>query len=93
MNWDALGAIGDFVSGMGVIVTLGYLAVQIRSNTNLVRGQAQRERDRSIGSQFFVSTELLAALTGIQKKVGTDDHQSRTPSDRKRYFISPCAST
>ena len=31
--WDAIGAIGDFVGGVGVILTLGYLAVQIRQNT------------------------------------------------------------
>lgn len=33
MNWEALGAIGEVVGAIGVIVTLGYLAVQIRQNT------------------------------------------------------------
>ena len=30
MNWDAIGAIGQILGAMAVLVTLGYLAVQIR---------------------------------------------------------------
>jgi hypothetical protein len=33
MNWDAIGAIGNLVSGLGVIVTVAYLALQMRQNT------------------------------------------------------------
>ena len=33
MNWEALGAIGEIVGAVAVVVTLGYLAVQIRQNT------------------------------------------------------------
>ena len=33
MNWEAIGAIGEIVGALGVILTLGYLAYQIRQNT------------------------------------------------------------
>ena len=33
MNWEAIGAIGEVVGALGVVVTLGYLAYQIRQNT------------------------------------------------------------
>ncbi len=33
MNWDAIGAVGDFVGGAAVIVTLAYLALQVRAST------------------------------------------------------------
>ena len=33
MNWDALSAIAELISAIGVIATLGYLAIQIRANT------------------------------------------------------------
>jgi hypothetical protein len=33
MNWEALGAIGEIVGAVAVVLTLGYLAVQIRQNT------------------------------------------------------------
>ncbi len=35
MNWDALGAIGEVVGAAAVIITLAYLAVQIRQNTRM----------------------------------------------------------
>ncbi len=37
MNWEAIGAVGELLGALGVIVTLGYLAVQIRQNTRTVR--------------------------------------------------------
>jgi hypothetical protein len=37
MNWEALGAIGEIVAAIAVLVTLGYLAAQIRQNTKVVR--------------------------------------------------------
>jgi hypothetical protein len=33
MSWEAIGAVGELLGAVGVIVTLGYLAVQIRQNT------------------------------------------------------------
>ena len=43
MNWDALGAVGELVGAIAVVVTLAYLAFQIRQNNNLASGAAQRE--------------------------------------------------
>jgi len=40
---EALGNIGDFVGGIGVVVTLLYLAVQIRHNTRSVRTASRQE--------------------------------------------------
>jgi hypothetical protein len=37
MNWEALGAIGEIVGAVAVVLTLGYLAVQIRQNTRTLR--------------------------------------------------------
>ena len=39
MNLEALGNAGDFIGGLGVIVTLLYLAIQIRHNTATTRVQ------------------------------------------------------
>ena len=41
MNWDAIGAMGDLISGVGVVVTLGYLALQV--------GHARQEAPGNIG--------------------------------------------
>ncbi|MEJ2089320.1 MAG: hypothetical protein P8Y69_12790 [Gammaproteobacteria bacterium] len=73
MSWDAIGAIGDFLSGAGVIVTLGYLAVQIRSNTRVLRGQAQREMSSNVTAQLFASREVLEAAVKVKEKDGYDE--------------------
>ena len=36
MNWDAIGAVGELLGASAVLVTLIYLAVQIRQNTSAV---------------------------------------------------------
>lgn len=40
VNWDALGAIGEIAGAVGVIVSLLYLAGQVRSNARQVRHAA-----------------------------------------------------
>jgi len=44
MNWEAISAISDLFAGLGVIVTLIYLAVQIKQNTTMMRGSAKTEQ-------------------------------------------------
>ena len=40
MNWEALGAIGEIIGAAGVIVSLLYLAVQVRNNSRQLRHAA-----------------------------------------------------
>ncbi len=42
MNWDAVAAIGELVGGVAVIVSLLYLARQIRHSNRIARGESQR---------------------------------------------------
>jgi hypothetical protein len=37
MNWDAIGAVGELVGAVAVVVTLAYLASQLRQNTKALR--------------------------------------------------------
>jgi hypothetical protein len=39
MNWDAIGAIGEIIGAIAVVVSLIYLAAQIRQNSNQVSEQ------------------------------------------------------
>jgi hypothetical protein len=48
MNWEAIGAVGEIVGAIAVVVTVGYLAVQIRQNTRSVRDSAFQEVIHSI---------------------------------------------
>ncbi|MCR9276422.1 MAG: hypothetical protein NXH85_00515 [Pseudomonadaceae bacterium] len=37
MDWDAIGAIGEVIGATAVMVTLAYLALQVRQNTRALR--------------------------------------------------------
>ena len=36
MNWDAIGAVGEIIGAVAVVVSLAYLAMQIRQNSRIV---------------------------------------------------------
>ena len=55
MNWEAIGAIGEFVGALAVVLTLVYLALQVRQNTTGMRVAAKLE----ITKQFADYTDLL----------------------------------
>ena len=42
MNWEAIGAIGETIGALAVVVTLAYLAVQIRQNNDLLRSGSRQ---------------------------------------------------
>ena len=39
MNWDALGALAEMIGATAVLITLIYLAIQIRQTKELARSQ------------------------------------------------------
>jgi hypothetical protein len=43
MFWEMLGAVGDFLSGIGVLITLIYLAYQVRQHTLTQKNESRRE--------------------------------------------------
>jgi hypothetical protein len=57
MSLDALGNIGDFVGGLGVVVTLIYLAVQIRQNTATVRASGSASHNDGFNRVFLLFSQ------------------------------------
>ena len=43
MNWEAIGAIGEIGGAIAVLVSLIYLAVQIRQNTKMMRSSSKQQ--------------------------------------------------
>jgi len=43
MNWDAIGAVGEIIGAMAVVISVVYLGVQIRRQTDQARLAATRE--------------------------------------------------
>ena len=80
MNWDALGAIGEVIGAAGVIVTLAYLAIQIRTNTAAVKVATHQNQiaatvptNNSIGNDEKVAVLIAKA---------NDDYESLLPGEK-----------
>lgn len=43
MNWEAIGAAGEVLGALGVILSLIYLSIQVKSNTKQLRFTASQE--------------------------------------------------
>jgi hypothetical protein len=52
VNLDALGNIGDLVGGLGVLITLIYLSLQIRQNTRQVEQSLQVSRAQALRDTY-----------------------------------------
>ena len=48
VDWEALGSIAELVAAIGVIVSLVYLALQIRQNTKAIISQKYDERTKAL---------------------------------------------
>ena len=59
MNWDAVGAIGEIVGALAVVITLVYLAIQVRQNTRHL--QAQMGHDGWISSADYELAQMEQA--------------------------------
>ena len=64
MNWDAIGAIAEFVGAIAVVLTLMYLAVKIRQSNRLSRFQSSRDVFQQIddNNRLVVENQDLRAL-------------------------------
>ena len=52
MNWDAVSAIAEIVGVVGVIVSLIYVAKQLKENTNVSRSQSRQSISECIHIQL-----------------------------------------
>ena len=65
MNWDALGAVGELAGAIGVIVTLAFLAIQLRQNTVMMRANIKEQRTLSSQQVLFKNAELAGVFAKI----------------------------
>ena len=85
MNWDALGAIGEIISAIAVVLTLIYLAIQLRTNTNAVKTNTwQAIQD---AEQRF--DELLSSDRGLADLwlKGQADPEALDESEQLQFYL------
>ena len=86
MNWEAIGAIGEVVGSIAVIVTLIYLATQIRQNTRSVQSAAiDTTANVSIATRQSIYTS--AELSNIWNR-GMADPKSLDDDERLRFRLA-----
>jgi hypothetical protein len=54
MNWDAIGALAETIGALAVVISLIYLAVQIRSGTKALRTTLRDSAFRYLGEWKYV---------------------------------------
>ena len=73
MNWDAVGAIGQILGSVAVLVTLGYLAAQIRQTKHQMQRSISRTRAEGV-SQLFINQmnneRYLDAISKANRSLG-----------------------
>ena len=83
MNWDAIGAVGEVLGAVAVVGTLGYLALQIRQNT-----ERERLSQEFVSNKYFNELRVLVAsdpeLAEIEMK-GVSDLSLLTDLERRRF--------
>ena len=75
MNWEAIGAVGEVLGAVGVILTLGYLAMQIRQNTSMMTAQAVQASVDATQRVLLFRTEH-ADVRAIFRKARNDEELS-----------------
>jgi hypothetical protein len=71
MNWEAIGAVGETVGALAVLVTLVYLAVQIRQNTKAVRAAAVDSTTSHLSKirEVYLSTRMSQICIEEEMKI------------------------
>ncbi len=83
MNWDILGAISETIGAIAVIVTLAYLAVQIRQNTLQIRNEGHiniSDSYREIIGNLLHDNDLFRLVV-----LGCQDWNNLTAFEQSRF--------
>ena len=83
MNWEAIGSVGDAIGGVGVVLTLLYLALQTRQNTRAVRAASFQQVADSL-SDVSMTVAQDPSLVSLLARVNSDA-ASLSEEDTARY--------
>ena len=84
MNWEAAGAIGEIAGALAVVVTLAYLAVQVRHNTALAQANAFEQSTETSNAAFQPLLDSDMAELFLK---GCSGYLALDPPDRLRFFV------
>ena len=82
VNWEAIGAVGEMLGALGVIVTLIYLATQIRQNTGAVRSQTRATIFSGLQEELWKNMEFPDVTLNLK-----NGDRALTPEERIRLML------
>ena len=83
MNWNAIGAVGGMVGAVGVVLSLCYVAVQIRQNWKVARAATVHGVNTSIANAWRPFADSSNASIYLKGIVGI---ASLSPEERVHFF-------
>jgi len=96
MNWDAIGAIGEILSAIAVVVTLGYLAIQLklaRVASEVQTTYASHESYSRWRIAFMQNPELPKVIAEANRgEALTDDEEIAISTLSQELFIGAAVS-
>ena len=84
MNWEAVSAVSQLVGSLAVVVSVLYLAVQLRSSTRVARVAAMDAAAaalRDVTKPFMENAELARIW-----RTGLENLNALSPEDQARFF-------
>src|SRR5438045_1510748 len=84
MNWDAINAVSQLISSIAVVISVLYLAVQLRSSTRVARVAAMDTAAaafRDVTKPFMENAEL-----GRVWRTGLENLKALPAEDQARFF-------
>ena len=84
LDLQDLGNLGEFLGALGVIVSLIYLALQIRQNTRAVNASSNHAIDQSFGRFLTLLIENERAADVFSRGVGAID--ALRPEERNTFY-------
>jgi len=94
MNWEAIGTLAEVIGAAAVVLSLAYLAVQIRQNTKQVEEQARGQRFSALGMLFDNWRNFRSNLVSDPRIAGIWRRGNEHPeqlSDDERGVCRPVA--
>ena len=90
MNWDAISAVGELVGATAVVISIIYLALQVRQNSSHVRSSGYQTAAQSANQMFDSWSTHPETLKIFQ--VAQESYDSLNESDQSRSSNSIFAS-
>ncbi len=84
MNWEAINAVAQLISSIGVVASLWYLAVQVHRSTRIAKLSAQDAATtalREVTRPFAENPEV-----GRIWRIGLEDLDALLPDEKARFF-------